>query len=277
MMTERDALILTRNELDRCRKKFRCRVLDDYSVEINRRMRSYAGHFGLCDSTKKRISISAQHVERDSDAAVMDTIRHEIAHALTHWDEERKGIKHDNQYKRHHNDLFYKWCVKVGCKPQRCADAPRRPGHPDEKPKYSLGCRCICQHYKQLPSYIRTDETGRAFHYYWIRHEYWDSEESYTDYVKEVWVKKKRDIEERLKPDRVEWELGRNYLGCGFRAYKHDANEEPCNQPQYLYLYREGQAMWYFGQPILNFKIDEVPHKYSCSVRSHYPGQEGEG
>jgi predicted SprT family Zn-dependent metalloprotease len=276
MMTEREALILMRRELDRCRKQFRCKVLDDYRVEVNRQMRSYSGHYGLCDTTEQRISISAQHVERDSDAEILGTVRHEIAHAITHWDEERKGIKHDNQYKCHHNELFYKWCVKIGCKPQRCIDSPRRPRHADEKPTYSLGCRCVCQNYKRLPKYIRTDETGRAFTYSWTRHEYWDSEELYMEYYREKWVKNNHYIDERLKPSRLEWELERNYLRCQFHYYRHDPREKPCNQPVYLYPYNDGYRMWYFGNPIRNFKIDEVPPKDCGHVVHHYPGQEDE-
>jgi len=275
-MTEREALALARKELDRCRKRFRCKVLDDYSVEINRRMRSYAGHYGLCDVTRKRIKISAQHVERDSDAEVLDTIRHEIAHVITHWDEKRKGIKRANQYKRYHNDLFYKWCMKVGCKPQRCAQGPSRPKHADEKPKYMLGCKCICRVYKRLPEHVRTDETGRAFFYCWTRHEYWDRRGAYEEYVTEMFARNNRHAAEHLKPDRVEWELQRCYLSCQFHCYKHDPDDKPCNQPQYLYPYNNGYGMWYFGNPVPNVRIDDVPPKHSCSVSSHYPGQDDE-
>jgi len=273
-MTEREALILTRRELDRCRKQFRCKVLDEYGVEINRRMRSYRGIYGQCDTKKKRIKISAQHVERDPDAEVLDTIRHEIAHAITHWDEERKGIKHVTQYKCYHNDLFYKWCVKVGCKPQRCADGPNRPKYADEKPKYVLGCQCIRKRYKRLPPEIRTDETGRVFYYSWTRHEYWDSKEAYFEYFQEVWIKNNRAPAAHLKPIRVEWELGRHYLGCRFNRYRHEPHEKPCGQPVYLYPY-DDHDMWRFRNPIRNFKIDDVPPQDSCSASTHYPGGNG--
>jgi len=37
---------------------------------------------GLCNYTKKKIEISRNHIARGTDSEVLDTIRHEVAHAL---------------------------------------------------------------------------------------------------------------------------------------------------------------------------------------------------
>ena len=109
-----------------------------------------------------------------------------------------------------------------------------------------------------------------------MRHEYWDSEEVYMEYHRERWVKNNRYVADHLKPRRVEWELRRRYLGCQFHHYKHEAHEQACGTPLYLYHYNEGYGMWYFGNPIPNFKIDDVPLRNACSVSSHYPGEDDE-
>jgi len=264
-MTEKEAMRLARQELDRCRKAFRCPLLDDYSAVVSRRLKSLLGQ---CDCQKRRITISARHIERDSMDEIVDTIRHEIAHALTHWDEARKGIKHDSQYRRHHNDLFYAWCVKVGCAPKRCASL-RRPLHADEEPRFILGCRCCRTCYKRLDARIRTDETGQVFSYHWVRHEFWESKAAYEEYILKVFGEHKRDCDpaDIPKPVRIEFDLQRTYWRCRFHQYRHEPYEKPCNQPVYLYHY---DAL----SPVLNFRIDDVPPQSYCTGTSHYPGDD---
>lgn len=62
---------------------------------------------GLCDFYKKRISLSKYYLESSDDDFVLDTIKHEIAHALA-------GPKAG------HGPLWKAKCLEVGAKPQRC-------------------------------------------------------------------------------------------------------------------------------------------------------------
>ena len=63
--------------------------------------------FGCCNFTKKEISLSKPLIEANDYVEVVDTILHEIAHALV-----GPGHGHDAVWKR--------MCVKIGAKPQRC-------------------------------------------------------------------------------------------------------------------------------------------------------------
>ena len=63
--------------------------------------------FGCCNFTKKEISLSRPLTEANHYVEVVDTILHEIAHALV-----GPGHGHDAVWKR--------MCVKIGAKPQRC-------------------------------------------------------------------------------------------------------------------------------------------------------------
>lgn len=63
--------------------------------------------FGLCEWSKKRISISKHLTELNDEEKVRDTILHEIAHALA---PKRAG----------HNRQWVYQCLAVGAKPQRC-------------------------------------------------------------------------------------------------------------------------------------------------------------
>ena len=62
--------------------------------------------FGCCNYTKKEISLSKPLIEANDYVQVLDTILHEIAHALT------PGAGHGSEWK--------KMCVKIGAKPERC-------------------------------------------------------------------------------------------------------------------------------------------------------------
>lgn len=74
---------------------------------------------GCCHYLKSRISLSSWYVEHNDESLVLDTILHEIAHALAfHWYGE-KG----------HGPRWASYCVKLGCRPQTCwkqAVAPQR-------------------------------------------------------------------------------------------------------------------------------------------------------
>ena len=63
--------------------------------------------FGCCNYTKKEISLSKPLIEANDYVQVVDTILHEIAHALV-----GHGHGHDSVWKAK--------CVEIGCKPERC-------------------------------------------------------------------------------------------------------------------------------------------------------------
>ncbi len=69
--------------------------------------------FGVCNFTKKQISLSRSLCELNSDEEVTDTILHEIAHALAY---ERHGenCAHDKRWKE--------ICIEIGARPEACFD-----------------------------------------------------------------------------------------------------------------------------------------------------------
>jgi predicted SprT family Zn-dependent metalloprotease len=62
--------------------------------------------FGCCNYTQKEISLSRPLIEANDYAQVLDTILHEIAHALT------PG--------HHHDEVWKAKCREIGCKDERC-------------------------------------------------------------------------------------------------------------------------------------------------------------
>lgn len=63
--------------------------------------------FGTCSKSRRTITLSADLVERNDQAKVEDTIRHEIAHALA---SDKAG----------HNGEWKRMCAITGAKPIRC-------------------------------------------------------------------------------------------------------------------------------------------------------------
>lgn len=61
---------------------------------------------GTCYKTKKLITLSKIYFFSNTESECIDTILHEIAHALCR--------------KRGHNKYWRAWCVKIGARPQRC-------------------------------------------------------------------------------------------------------------------------------------------------------------
>ncbi len=80
-------------------------ALTGWTVAINKRKASC----GLCNYRKKRIELSAYFIERNSWEEIMDTILHEIAHALT------PGDKHGPRWRA--------MAAKIGARPERTAPA----------------------------------------------------------------------------------------------------------------------------------------------------------
>jgi len=67
---------------------------------------------GACFYRQRLISLSRHFVERNDEALVGDTIRHEVAHALA-WE-------HDGA--TGHGAVWKKWCAVTGANPRRCFD-----------------------------------------------------------------------------------------------------------------------------------------------------------
>jgi predicted SprT family Zn-dependent metalloprotease len=80
--------------------------LHDWSFGFNRRLRS----LGLCVFHRKVIELSVHLIERNGPEEVLDTILHEIAHALV-----GPGRGHDAVWKRK--------CLEVGAVPKSCSQA----------------------------------------------------------------------------------------------------------------------------------------------------------
>jgi predicted SprT family Zn-dependent metalloprotease len=64
---------------------------------------------GSCHHGKRTITLSRHFVERNTEADVDDTIRHEIAHALA-------------GHKAGHGVQWQMWAIRLGARPQRCAE-----------------------------------------------------------------------------------------------------------------------------------------------------------
>jgi predicted SprT family Zn-dependent metalloprotease len=62
---------------------------------------------GMCDGGAKRISLSKHITKLNSEREVINTILHEIAHALV-------GCQHG------HNTQWKNMCIKIGARPERC-------------------------------------------------------------------------------------------------------------------------------------------------------------
>jgi len=81
--------------------------LDDWELKFSNQKRQ----LGYCRPRKKIISISQAFMVTNPFPVIMDTLLHEIAHAL-HFLETGKT--------NHHNG-WKKFALKVGCEPKRCA------------------------------------------------------------------------------------------------------------------------------------------------------------
>jgi predicted SprT family Zn-dependent metalloprotease len=80
--------------------------LRDWSFAFNWRKRS----MGLCVFKNRRIELSVYFVERNNYEEILDTILHEIAHALV-------GPSHG------HDGVWKRKCLEIGARPVRCGDA----------------------------------------------------------------------------------------------------------------------------------------------------------
>ena len=83
---------MTRQEASRfCRDELDKHGLGDWSVRLNQ---SATAHFlGLCSYKDNCIILNAHHIDIHPDPSIINTIRHEVAHALM------PGHRHDDEWK----------------------------------------------------------------------------------------------------------------------------------------------------------------------------------
>lgn len=74
-----------------------------WSFKLNKNKRQ----LGICKEHIKQIELSEHFVTRNSDHVVLDTILHEIAHALV-------GTEHG------HDAVWKEMCLKLNCTPKSC-------------------------------------------------------------------------------------------------------------------------------------------------------------
>jgi predicted SprT family Zn-dependent metalloprotease len=103
-MDQFDAARMARQRMD-------AHGLTDWAFAFNRARRG----MGLCRYTDRRIELSIHYVLWNPPEEVLDTILHEIAHALAG---PRAG----------HGPAWKRQCVRIGATPQRCGDAAMPPG-----------------------------------------------------------------------------------------------------------------------------------------------------
>lgn len=82
--------------------------LKDWDFRFNTRCKRILGR---CFFQKELIELSAHYVELNTEEEVLDTIRHEIAHALAYINDGDAG----------HGPKWKEWCLKTGASPERIA------------------------------------------------------------------------------------------------------------------------------------------------------------
>lgn len=108
--------------------------LREWSFAYNRRKAA----MGMCFYDRRTIELSHHFVERNSHAEIVDTLLHEIAHALV-----GPGHGHDAVWKRK--------CVEIGARPVRCGHAAM----PDGRWQARCGACGYCFHRHRRPHRMR--------------------------------------------------------------------------------------------------------------------------
>ncbi len=108
--------------------------LEGWTFKLNNARRQ----LGVCKEFVKRIELSRQYILRNERAHVLDTILHEIAHALV-------GTKHG------HDAVWKQMCEQLGCAPKACDTAVMPEGQ--WKAQCPSCAKCFSQH--RRPKYMR--------------------------------------------------------------------------------------------------------------------------
>jgi predicted SprT family Zn-dependent metalloprotease len=90
-------------------KKLALMLIKKYCPEYTFKFDNAKLRFGTCNEKTKTISISKKMVEINNEIDVQDCILHEIAHALT------PGM--------HHNNMWKKKAIEIGCNAERTHNA----------------------------------------------------------------------------------------------------------------------------------------------------------
>jgi predicted SprT family Zn-dependent metalloprotease len=100
--------------------------LADWSFGLNKRKQT----LGLCRWSEKTIELSIYLIDRNGEEEILDTILHEIAHALV-------GPRHG------HNAVWKAKAREIGAKAQRCGQADMPEG------RWRASCRCCGQNFSR--------------------------------------------------------------------------------------------------------------------------------
>ena len=84
--------------------------LAGWTFKFNRNKR----RLGVCKQDDKRIELSEHYVVRNDRGHVVDTILHEIAHAIV-------GTQHG------HDDVWKEMCLRIGATPSSCSNTAKMP------------------------------------------------------------------------------------------------------------------------------------------------------
>jgi predicted SprT family Zn-dependent metalloprotease len=82
---------------------------------------------GMCSHTKRTIFLSTHATSVNSEAVVLNTILHEIAHALV-------------SFNHGHDDVWRNQAIAIGCDGERCSNIAVK-----AQPKYTIACKCCNQ------------------------------------------------------------------------------------------------------------------------------------
>lgn len=101
--------------------------LDDWTFTYNKNKR----RLGVCRQHLKRIELSQFYVERNPEPHIMDTLLHEIAHAIV-------GVEHG------HNQIWKEKCIELGCAPKSCDGSANMP-----EGRWQATCPTCSRHFAQ--------------------------------------------------------------------------------------------------------------------------------
>lgn len=109
---------MTRSEgLKLLRSKMREHGLSGWTAKINTNKR----RLGVCKLDQRQIELSVYHVTESPEHKVLNTILHEIAHALV-------GIRYGKRDRRlYHDEVWRQKAIEIGCDGNRCGDAMNVP------------------------------------------------------------------------------------------------------------------------------------------------------
>jgi predicted SprT family Zn-dependent metalloprotease len=101
--------------------------LHDWTFQLNKNKR----RLGVCRQHLRRIELSQYYVERNPPEHILDTLIHEIAHAIV-------GVQHG------HDQVWKDMCLELGCAPVSCDGSADMP-----EGKWQATCPTCSRHFAQ--------------------------------------------------------------------------------------------------------------------------------